>query len=170
MQLTEMFLDQLEHEVKLSRKVLEQVPEGKYEWRPHEKSMMLGYLAALVATMPSWAAIMLELDELDVAKPSGRAAEFRPKELRTREQLLRALDDGAADARRVLAGTTDAYLMTNWRFLIAGRVIEDKPRYLSLRDSVFGHLAHHRGQLTVYLRLNGALVPALYGPSADESV
>jgi uncharacterized damage-inducible protein DinB len=83
---------------------------------------------------------------------------------------VEAHDQSVQTARQVLSKTTDAHLQTPWRFMIAGRVIDEKPRYVNLRDSLFSHLAHHRGQLTVYLRLSGALVPALYGPSADERV
>jgi uncharacterized damage-inducible protein DinB len=169
MQTTDFFLAQLEHEGALTRKALAQVPEGKYDWKPHEKSMGFGYLASLCATMPSWVTTMIDFDELDVAAP-GRAESFRPRELRTVPELVAALDQSVEKARASLMTTTDGHLMTPWRFLIAGRVVDEKPRYVHLRDSVFGHLAHHRGQLTVYLRLSGALVPALYGPSADEAV
>jgi uncharacterized damage-inducible protein DinB len=169
MQLTEMFREQLESEATLTRKTLERVPEGKYEWRPHDKSMMLGYLASLCATMPSWVVTMVEWDELDIAAP-GRAEGFKPKELRTTRELVETHNASVEKARHALRATTDGHLMTPWRFLIAGRVVDEKPRYVNLRDALFSHLAHHRGQLTVYLRLTGAPVPALYGPSADERV
>jgi uncharacterized damage-inducible protein DinB len=169
MQMTDFFLAQLDQEGALTRKALEKMPEGKYDWKPHEKSMGLGYLASLCATMPSWVATMVDFDEFDIAAP-GRAESFKPKELRRAGELVAALDESLEKGRASLKKTTDGHLMTPWRFLIAGRVIEEKPRYVNLRDSLFSHLAHHRGQLTVYLRLSGALVPALYGPSADEPV
>ena len=78
------------------------------------------------------------------------------------------LDQSVARAREALQGTTDEKLLTNWRFVAGEHVLSDTPRHIAIRDSVFSHLAHHRGQLTVYLRLNDAPVPAIYGPSADE--
>jgi uncharacterized damage-inducible protein DinB len=169
MKLTDFFLQQLASDAPLTRKVLERVPEGRPTWKPHEKSMPLGYLASLCATMPSWVVPMVEWDELDIAAPQGGEA-FKPHELPTRRALVEAHDKSVAAARDVLSKTTDAHLQTPWRFLIAGRLIEEKPRYVNLRDGLFSHLAHHRGQLTVYLRLTDELVPALYGPSADERV
>lgn len=85
-----------------------------------------------------------------------------------KQDLVTLLESGAAKARRALEGTNDAHLMTNWRLLYKGKVLADQPRHIMIADSVFGHLSHHRGQLTVYLRLNGASVPAVYGASADE--
>jgi uncharacterized damage-inducible protein DinB len=162
MKLTELFLAELETEAASTRKTLERVPEGRYDWKPHEKSMPLGYLAELVARMPSWPVFMIKQDELDIATN-------KPEPLRTRAELLQALDEGVAAAREALANTTDEHLMKPWRLLVAGRVVSEEPRYLALRHGVFNHLAHHRGQLTVYLRLNEALVPSIYGPSADEN-
>jgi uncharacterized damage-inducible protein DinB len=162
MKLTELFLAELETEAAATRKTLERVPEGRYDWKPHEKSMPLGYLAELVARMPSWPVFMINQDELDLATN-------KPEPLRTRAELVQALDEGVAAAREALANTTDEHLMKPWRLLVAGRVVSEEPRYLALRHGVFNHLAHHRGQLTVYLRLNEALVPSIYGPSADEN-
>jgi uncharacterized damage-inducible protein DinB len=169
MRLTEMFLEQLESEAALTRKALEKVPEGRYDWKPHEKSMAFGPLASLCATMPSWVGTIVDLDELDIAAP-GAGDDFRPKELRTSRELVAALDESLAKGRASLTKATDEKLMQPWRFMIAGRVVDAKPKYVNLRDALFSHLAHHRGQLTVYLRLIGATVPALYGPSADEQV
>ncbi|HWZ60073.1 MAG TPA: hypothetical protein VNW46_13945 [Gemmatimonadaceae bacterium] len=169
MQLTELFLEQLESEAGLTRKVLQRVPDGHTQWKPHQKSMLMGYLASLCASMPGWVVPMVEWDELDITGAGGGEA-FKPRDLATSQALVEALDDGVAKARKVLAGTTDAHLRKPWRLLLGGRVIDEKPRYVNLRDGLFSHLAHHRGQLTVYLRLNDAPVPALYGPSADERV
>jgi DinB family len=170
MPLTELFLQQLEYEAGLTRKAVEKVPEGKNDWKPHEKSMPLGYLASLCATMPSWVATIVDFDELDLAKPGPSGEGFRPREWRTNGELVAMVDESLERGRTSLKKATDAHLALPWRFLVAGRVIDDRPRYAHLRDSVFGHLSHHRGQLTVYLRLSGATVPALYGPSADEQV
>ncbi len=166
MKMTEMFLEQLETEAALSRRALERVPDGRYDWKPHEKSMLLGYLSALVASMPLWIVMTVNQDEFDLNSPG--AASFKPPELRTTRDLLEAHDRNVAMAREALLNTTDENLMKPWRFLVGGHVVSEQPRYAMLRDGIFSHLAHHRGQLTVYLRLNDAPVPALYGPSADE--
>jgi uncharacterized damage-inducible protein DinB len=166
MELKELFLAKLDREVAVTRKALERVPEGRNKWKPHEKSMELGYLAALVATMPGWIGFMIEQDELDL---DNRANEgFKTKAVETRAELLQALDEGIAKARKALEGTTEEHLLKNWQFKMGGNVVSDEPRHVMISDAVFSHLAHHRGQLTVYLRLNEASVPAIYGPSADE--
>ena len=166
MKLTDLFLGELEREAALSRRALERVPEGRNDWKPHEKSMQLGYLAVLVATMPSWIEFMINQDELDLAKNGGD----KQPEMSTTRELLQLLDDSVAKGRTALTNTTDEHLMKRWRFLVAGRTVDENLRHIMLRDAVFSHMAHHRGQLTVYLRLNDAMVPAIYGPSADERV
>lgn len=166
MKLTEIFLAQLEREANSSRAALARVPEGHNDWKPHPKSMPLGYLAALVATMPSWIVSMVKQDEFDMRSPE--AAKFKPLEWNKREDLIAALETAVAGAREALQSTTDEHLMTRWRFMVGGHVASENPRHVMISDSVFSHLAHHRGQLTVYLRLNEASVPAIYGPSADE--
>ena len=166
MKLTDYLLEELDREAPLTRRALEAVPEGKYEWKPHEKSMSFGYLSALVAMMPSWLTMMIEKDEFDVAPPPGTKSQFS-RELRTNAELLKTLDDGIAGARKALQATTDDHLMKTWHLKAGGSVVAEAPRYVMLQDSI-NHLAHHRGQLTVYLRLNGARVPAIYGPSADD--
>ena len=175
MKLTEFLLPELDREVERSRRALEQVPEGKYDWKPHDKSMIFGYLADLVATIPSWIAMEITLNELDVAPVApvapvaleGGATMKRPRK-ETSEALLEALDESAAGARSALEKTTDEHLMTPWRLLARGQVVLEAPRHVMIQDS-FNHWAHHRGQMTVYLRLMGAKVPALYGPSADDN-
>jgi uncharacterized damage-inducible protein DinB len=168
MKLTEFFLHQLGTEAAASRKTVERVPAdraGWKTWKPHEKSMELGYLATLVATMPGWIELMIRRDELDIgAKESGG---FRTPEISTAGDLAAACDAATAKARDALSGTTDEFLMTKWKLVVAGRVVDEPVRYRAIRD-VFTHMAHHRGQLTVYLRLNDAKVPSIYGPSADE--
>jgi uncharacterized damage-inducible protein DinB len=165
MKLTDFFAAQLEREADRSRRALERVPEGRNDWKPHEKSMPFGYLAALVAMMPSWIAMAISQDELDLNPPGGSA--YRPASYAGTHELLQAHDESAAKGRAALRDTTDEHLLTPWRLLVAGRVVAEDPRYVVIAET-FTHLAHHRGQLTVYLRLNGAPVPALYGPSADD--
>ena len=140
MKLTELLLAELDREVPRSRRALQEVPAGKYDWKPHEKSMILGYLANMVATMPSWLAMGVTMNELDVAPASGSAMK--------QEKL-------------------DEFLMTPWKLLARGQVVQETPRWEMIQDTI-NHWAHHRGQMTVYLRLLDAKVPSIYGPSADD--
>lgn len=164
MQLTESLLEQLNTEAALSRKALAKVPAAKSDWKPHPKSMELGTLAGLLATMPNWVGMIVNTDELDVTAPRPAAA----RQEQTSRELLATHDKAVEDARATLGKTTDAHLLTPWRLILPGGVVDARPRYQQLRDGVFSHLAHHRGQMTVYLRLLDVPVPALYGPSADE--
>lgn len=165
MKMTELFLAELNREVERSRSALEQVPPDKYEWKPHDRSMIFGYLSHMVATMPSWLAMAITRDELDVAPAEGSAM---PEPKKTSGALLEALEESAAAAREALGSTSDEHLMTTWRLLARGKVVMENPRYEVIQDTI-NHWAHHRGQMTVYLRLMGARVPALYGPSADDN-
>jgi len=166
LKMTELFIAELKREAVGTRKALERVPEGHNDWRPHPKSMPLGYLASLVAAMPEWIDYMVNRDELDFA-PVGENPE-KPKAWTTRTELLGRFDQAIAKATAALTGTTDDHLLTNWKLKAGGHLITEEPRYINIRHGVMNHWAHHRGQLTVYLRLNEAAVPALYGPSADE--
>jgi uncharacterized damage-inducible protein DinB len=166
MKLTEFFREELDREVERSRKALEQVPDGKYQWKPHDKSMTFGYLADMVATIPTWITMEINRDELDIAPAEGQGTRKAPKE--TSADLVKALDEAAAEARSALEKTTDEHLATNWKLLARGNVVWEGTRIEMIQDTI-NHWAHHRGQMTVYLRLMGAKVPALYGPSADES-
>jgi len=165
MDLKEYLLAQLDREAALTRKAVDRVPEGQNDFKPHERSTNLGYLAALVANMLGWIALMIDRDELDLNEVENN---FRPPVVTSRAELAAALDKQVAEARRALSSTTNEHLLTPWAFKMNGQVVQQQPRYVMIADGVFGHLAHHRGQLTVYLRLNQATVPALYGPSADE--
>lgn len=165
MQLTELFLTELDREAERSRRALQQVPDGNYEWKPHDRSMPFGYLTEMVASMPSWVALTVTKDELDLKPKDG--PQYKPQPMKTSAELLAGLDKSLADARAALGGTSDEHLMTPWRLLVAGEVVSETPRHEMIRDTL-NHLAHHRGQMTVYLRLMGAKVPALYGPSADD--
>ncbi len=163
MSMTELFLAELDRESPGTRRALERFPDGRGDWRPHEKSMPLGRLAALVASMPAWTASMIGEAELNVTKGGGSQAVPA-----TSRELVDLHERSVATAREFLSKTTDAHLLTTWRLVANGRVVSEQPRHIALRDGLFNHLAHHRGQLTVYLRLIGASVPSIYGPSADE--
>jgi uncharacterized damage-inducible protein DinB len=165
MKMTDLFSAQLEREAKVSRRVLERVPDGRRDFKPHEKSMPFGYLSTLVASMPSWIALAITQDELDINPPGG--SKHKPREVSTNRELVQMGDEAVEKARTALKGTTDEHLLTRWKLLAAGRVVAEDPRHVVIADT-FTHLAHHRGQLTVYLRLNGAIVPSVYGPSADD--
>ena len=167
MQITELLLAELDREAVGIRKTRERVPEGKNEWKPHEKSMPLGALATIVATIPAWLDMVVNMDELDINPPGG--PKFKPQPWKTRRDLLEQFEASLKKGREVLQKTTDNRLLnTKWRMLAAGKLMSEEPRYVAIRDGVLNHMAHHRGQLTVYLRLNDAKVPAIYGPSADE--
>lgn len=164
MTLIELFLDELDREAARSRRVLEAVPGGRDDWKPHPKSMPLGRLAGLVASMPSWVTLVIERDELELNPPAGQGQYQQP----AMDQLVAVQEEHVAKARAALRGTTDEYLLnTKWKLLFSGNVVMEAPRQRVLRET-FNHLAHHRGQLTVYLRLNDVKVPAVYGPSADD--
>jgi uncharacterized damage-inducible protein DinB len=165
MELKDFFLKQVEREAAASRKVLERVPEGKNSWKPHERSMELGYLAALVAMMPGWLSLIIELDELNLDKPESQR--FRAKPQDSTASLLKLADESKAQAEASLKNTNEGHLAKPWKFVMGGKALNEAPRNQQIAD-VFTHMAHHRGQLTVYLRLNEAKVPAIYGPSADE--
>ena len=166
MKIAEFLREELDREVDRSRRALEQVPEGKYDWKPHDKSMIFGYLANMVATIPLWITMEIKQDELDVAPADG--SKFEQKWMETSEAFLEALDKAAAGAREAFASTTDEHLLTSWRLLARGQVVIEAPRHVMIQDTI-NHWTHHRGQMTVYLRLMGAKVPALYGPSADDN-
>ena len=166
MDLTQLFLDQLEAEADRTRRMLEKVPEGKDDWKPHDKSMALGYLTMLVARLPSWVAMIINKDELDL-KPADGSSNVDTRPLRNSRELIAAMDEGVAQSREALKNTNADHLMKPWRLLVSGKVVSEDLRYKVIRDT-FSHLAHHRAQLGVYLRMNDLPVPAVYGPSADD--
>ncbi len=162
MNIREMLLAQLERESPGTRKALQAVPEGKNDWKPHPKSMALGSLAALVASMPSWVPMIVEQNELDLSSGAGGQ-----KAVTSNRELLQIHDQAMESARKALSKVTDDQLMKSWRLRFGDKVLDDRPRHLIVADTI-SHLAHHRGQLTVYLRLNDRPVPAIYGATADE--
>lgn len=166
MKMTDLLLGELEREASMTCRVLEWVPAGRSAWQPHSKSMPLGYLAAWVAKLPSWIAMVIHQDQYDMATAEG--AKYLPRPLGTSRELLQLLNASVAEAREALKSTNDEHLLTPCRLLASGRVVAQLPRHQVIRDSVFSRLAHHRGQLTVYLRLSDAMVPTIYGPGVEE--
>ena len=166
MRLTEFLMGEMNREVERSQRALEQVPDGKYDWKPHEKSMIFGYLANMVATIPTWVVMQINQDELDVAPVNG--GQMKPERLDGSEELLKALDKAAEGARSAFEKTSDEHLKTDWKLLARGKVVMQAPRDEMISDTL-SHWSHHRGQMTVYLRLMGQKVPAIFGPSADDN-
>src|SRR5689334_11447098 len=130
MKLTDLFLAELEREVAATRNSVARVPEGRNDWKPHQKSMALGYLAALVATMPGWVAFMIESDQLDFENPASD--KFRTRAVETRAELLQLLADGSAKAKRALEGTDEKHLHDRWRLVSGTRVLSEGARYVMI--------------------------------------
>lgn len=166
MKLTELLIAEIERDADATRKVLERVPLGHDHYKPHEKSMEFGPLVYMVTTMVEWTDFFLNMEELDVAPKGGGS--WPKVDLSSREKILEAHQAAVKKAVAALKKTNDDYLQTHWKLLAKGKVMMEGPRHIMIRDTVLNHLAHHRGQLTVYLRMLSASVPAIYGPSADE--
>jgi uncharacterized damage-inducible protein DinB len=166
MTIKDLLVAQFDREVERSRRALEQLPEGKGEWKPHDKSMKFEYLADMIATIPSWIALELNQDSLDIAPADGSSFPRTKKE--SRADFLKALDESAAKARDAFSKSSDAHLEQPWQLKARGTVVQEAPRHQMIAETL-SHWSHHRGQMTVYLRLMGAKVPALFGPSADEN-
>jgi len=166
MPISQALLPEFDHEMANTRKALERVPEEKFGWKPHEKSMSMGRLATHVAELMGLVPSALESESFDFAPPG--APPRQPKTAASRAELLEVFDKNVASARAAIGAASDAQLMTPWTLLNSGKTIFCLPRVAVLRGMVMNHTIHHRGQLAVYLRLNDVPVPALYGPSADE--
>jgi uncharacterized damage-inducible protein DinB len=163
MPLADMFITELELEAKTTRRVLERVPDDKLAWKPHTKSMTLRQLAQHVATIPGGISAMARHDGYDVENFT------EPTALESTAAILAAFEESVAQAKTDLAATDDAAMMANWSFKMGGKPIMTIPRIGVYRSMLLNHLYHHRGQLTVYLRLLDVPVPSIYGPSADEN-
>lgn len=166
MPIASLLLPEFDAEIASTRRLLERVPEGRSDWKPHAKSMTLGRLATHVTELPGWLASTFELDQLDIAPPG--APPYNPKTLTTTAELLAALDANAAKGRAALAAAQDADFTKPWTFLMGGKTLWTKPKFDVYRGFGMNHLVHHRAQLTVYLRLLDVKIPGMYGPSADE--
>lgn len=159
-------LPEFDFEMQNTRKTLERVPEDKWSWKPHEKSGTVGWLAGHIATMVSWTPVTINTEQLDYAPVGGPA--YQPPKIENRKELLAAFDKNVAQARAALASVSDPEIMKNWTLLAGGKTVFTLPRVACIRNMILNHSIHHRAQLTVYFRLLGVPVPALYGPSADE--
>jgi uncharacterized damage-inducible protein DinB len=163
MPLIDALLPEFDHEMSTTRKLLERVPEDKFDWKPHARSFSMGALATHVANLASWGEVTLNQSEFDLT--GGQP----PSALPSRTELLATFDKNVASTRAALAGKTDAELMAPWKLKREGRTIFSMPKAAIWRSFVLNHVIHHRGQLSVYLRLQDVPVPSIYGPSADES-
>ena len=156
---------ELDHETRTTRTLLERVPEVKAEWKPHAKSMSLGYLASHIANIPRWAAATLERTEFDLNPPGGST--LQTPTFQSVALMLERYDASVRDAREILRRTSDGDLMVLWTLKSAGRSMFSMPRASVFRSFVMNHAVHHRGQLSVYLRLLDVPLPRIYGPTAD---
>jgi uncharacterized damage-inducible protein DinB len=166
MSIAESLLPEFDREMGITRRVLERVPDGQFLWKPHEKSMTLGRLAEHLAELPLWAKVTIVDKGIDmgISRPAG----YVPPS--TRVAVLDMFDKNLADARMALNGRSDPELMAPWTLKAQGKEIFTMPKAIVLRGFVMNHMIHHRGQVSVYLRLNNIPVPSMYGPSADEAM
>jgi uncharacterized damage-inducible protein DinB len=165
MALRDALLPEFDHEMATTRRLLERVPDGELGWKPHERSMTLGRLAAHIANIPYWCSVTLETTvfELDSLPPDSQR-QLAGSSL----ALVKEFDGKVAAARGKLAAALDAELLTPWTLKKSGQEMFTMPRISALRSFVMNHIIHHRGQLSVYLRLQNVPLPSIYGPTADE--
>lgn len=168
MSLAQALLPEFEQEMASTRKLLEVVGRPDPKWRPHPKSWSLGDLSLHLVNLVSWAAITLSSTELDLSPPGGPS--WKPRAFSTAAALLEEFDANVLAARAAIAAASDAELGVPWSLKNAGKTVFTMPRSHCLRFFVLNHLIHHRGQLTVYLRLCDVPLPKIYGPTADTPV
>jgi uncharacterized damage-inducible protein DinB len=161
-----MILPEFDHEMANTRKTLERVPDNKFAWKPHEKSMTLGQLSTHLSNIPSWTKNTFEADELDLA-PEGQPAP-RLEEAKSTAELLETFDQHVVTGRAALESAADERWLGKWSLRMGDKTIFTLPRTAVMRGFVMNHMIHHRAQLGVYLRLLDVPVPSIYGPSADE--
>ncbi|MSO45532.1 MAG: DUF664 domain-containing protein [Acidobacteria bacterium] len=163
MAIVDALLPEFDREMTTTRTLLERVPDDRLEWKPHAKSMSLGQLAAHVATIPIWGHVAMIESQYDLDSSDTRPA------MTTRAEIVAAFDRYAGDARAAIDGRTDAELLTLWSLMRSQETLFSAPRAMVWRGFVLNHLIHHRGQLSVYLRILDVPIPSIYGPSADEN-
>ncbi len=164
MTLAESLLPEFDREMRLTRRVLERVPDAQFGWKPHEKSMTLGRLAEHLTEMPWWLTVTIKESSFEAS--TQRPADYTPPA--TRAAVLAAFDKNVAESRAALAGRGDGELMAPWTLKNHGKEVFTMPKMAVIRGFVLNHMIHHRGQMSVYLRLQNVPVPSVYGPSADE--
>ncbi len=166
MAIRDALLPEFHHEMAVTRKLLERVPSGKNDWRPHPKSMPLGRLASHLAELPGWAVNTLTQTELDLAPPAGQ--EWKPLILDSAAEMVALFDKGVKEAQAALAAAEDKDFGVSWSLKMGPRVVMTQPRAAVYRSFVMNHMIHHRAQLGVYLRMLEIPLPSSYGPTADE--
>lgn len=166
MPIRDALLPEYDHEMATTRRLLDRVPVGQFAWKPHERSMTLGELATHLSNLPFWGSAILREDSFDLADP---VANTRAQVPPTREALLNQFDEKVAAARQLIAAAGDPEMLARWTLKRGGEEIFSMPRVAALRSFVMNHSIHHRGQLSVYLRLQNVPLPAMYGPTADEA-
>jgi uncharacterized damage-inducible protein DinB len=160
-------LPEYDNEMATTRRHLERVPDEKLSWRPHEKSMTMGGLASHLAESVSWGPMMLNSDSMDVDAPEMQ--DYTPPNYESRAKILEEFDTNVTNTREVLASKNDAEWMTTWTMKKGDEVLMSMPKVAVVRGFLMNHNVHHRGQLSVYLRMCDVPVPQTYGPTADES-
>lgn len=165
MSLGQILTMELNQEAATTRKCLERLPADKFDWKPHEKSMTLGRLAGHLVEMLQWIKVTVEDDELDFAK-----MDYTPKEYKDAAELVADLDANVAECAEILNGAADEKMGESWALRNGEEIYFEMPKATVLRGMVMNHLVHHRGQLSVYMRMLDVPVPGLYGPSADEEM
>ena len=161
--LNQPFIAEIKHEAAATKKILERVPEEKFNWKPHEKSMTLGRLATHVAELPGFLTSILTMDEFDFAK-----GHYKPSFANTKEELMQVFQQKVDEVVQTLENTSDEKMHETFTLLSGGHVLAAVPRNVAVRAMALNHIIHHRGQIAVYLRLLDIPVPGMYGPSADE--
>jgi uncharacterized damage-inducible protein DinB len=160
---TEAIIKELEHEAGQTRKMLQRVPMDQKDWKPHEKSMALGRLATHIAELPRWITMTLNTDELDLLHPN-----WKTSKITTTEELVALHDESIREAVEALKKASDETMMNKWTLRRGEAVFFTMPRISVVRTMSMNHILHHRGQLSVFLRLLNIAVPGMYGPSADD--
>ena len=164
MLLIETLLPEFDHEIAMTKRVFERIPNEALPWKPHQKSMSLGVLATHISTIPHWATLTFTQSEFNI--PNNE----KTSTATSQAELLVKLDQHSKEARSLLVGKSDAELMAPWSLKYNRQIIFTMPKASFLRKFVFSHLIHHRGQLSVYLRLKEVPIPSIYGASADEKI
>jgi uncharacterized damage-inducible protein DinB len=165
MSIAQTLLPEFDHEMANTRRMLELVPAGEAAWKPHPKSYALGDLASHIATVPNWGRLVLELPELDLGSPANAGIARVP--FTTTPELVDRFDRNVREARAALGSASDADLDVPWVLRNGATTVFSMPRAAVMRGFVLSHMIHHRGQLSVYLRLRDVPLPSLYGPTAD---